>query len=84
MRAVNPTDEGGAWKVITHTDYFYKIVHVINSREMAHEYAERILVRGDFYKDDRGVKTFIPTTRIMKVKVVPPGVELEATETRTE
>jgi hypothetical protein len=74
---------GEKWQVITHTDFYYKIIHEINSREMAHEYAERIMARGDFYKDSRGVKTFIPVGRIMKVKVVPPGVEMETTETRT-
>lgn len=72
------------WQVITHTDFFYKIVHLINSREMAHEYVERIMIHGDFYKDQRGVKTFIPIQKIMKIKIVPPGVELEKTETRTE
>ncbi len=70
------------WRVIVHTDFFYKIVHYINSREMAHEYVERILVHGDFYKDSRGIKTFIPIARIMKIKLMPPEVELE--ETRTE
>lgn len=72
------------WKVITHTDFYYKIVHEINSKEMAKEYVERILTRGDFYKDDRGVTTFIPTARIMKVKLVPPDVEMELTKTRVE
>lgn len=72
------------WQVITHTDFFYKIIHIINSSEMAHEYAERIMVRGDFYKDERGVKTFIPIQRIRKIKVIPPGIEMEKTETRTE
>lgn len=72
------------WSVVVHTDFFYKIVHEINSKEMAHEYAALILGHGDFYKDDRGVETFIPIGRIMKVKVVPPGVELEETETRTQ
>jgi len=72
------------WQVIVHTDYYYKIIHEINSKEMAHEYAERIMIRGDYYTDDRGVKTYIPISRIMKIKLIPPGVELETTETRTE
>ena len=69
------------YRVIVHTNFFYKITHFINSKTMAHEYAERILVHGDFFKDDRGVKTFIPIQNIMKIKIVPPGIELEMTET---
>jgi hypothetical protein len=69
------------WRVIVHTDFFYKITHTINSKEMALEYVERIMVRGDYYKDARGVVTYIPTARIMKIKLIPPGVELEETKT---
>ena len=71
------------YRVIVHTDFFYKIEHFINSREMAHEYVKLIMTHGDFYKDKRDVKTFIPIQRIMKIKIIPPGVELEETETKT-
>lgn len=71
----------GKWRVIIHTNLFYKVTHVVGSREMALEYAERILTHGDYYTDERGVITFLPIAQIFKVKVIPPDVELDKTET---
>jgi len=58
------------WKVITYTDFYYKIVHEVTTESMAKEYVERILTRGDYFTDDTGVLTFIPTARIQKIKMV--------------
>ena len=59
------------WKVITYTDFYYKIIHEVACESMAREYVERILERGDFFMDDTGIMTFIPTARIHKIKIIP-------------
>lgn len=69
------------WQVIVYMDFNYKVRHVVKSEPNAREYVERIHHKGAFYTDTRGVTTFFPPGRIMKVKLVPPGVELEVTET---
>ncbi len=62
------------WLVVTFTDFYYKIYHEVETEEMAMEYASKILERGDLY-ESKGITTFIPTSRIMKVIVRLAGEE---------
>ena len=63
----------------------YKLINEMNGKdedfmeEMAHEQARFILEHGPYVTDSRGVRTYFKVSDVHKVKVVPPGVELEAT-----
>ena len=69
----------GEWRVITYTDFYYKIFHYVAHESQAKEYTERILTRGDYYYDGDGAQVFIPTQRILKVKIFPPGMTMSGT-----
>jgi hypothetical protein len=66
------------WYVTTYTDYFYKIVHEVATREMAKEHVEKIFSHGDFHIGEDGLETHIPPSRIMKVTIAPPGSDISS------
>jgi hypothetical protein len=71
------------WRVLVHLSTFNKIEYNLGDKpDMAREYASFILERGCRVTDERGVETYFPVHMIHKVKVVPPGVDIKATEVK--
>jgi hypothetical protein len=62
------------WRVTTYTDFFYKIVHEVDTQQMAKEHVHMIFEHGDFHVGEDGLETHIPPHRIMKVIITPPDV----------
>ena len=67
------------WRVIVHLSTFAKIENLVGDARMAREYATFAMANGCRHIDERGVETYWPTHMIHKIKVVPPGVELDTT-----
>ena len=72
------------WRVLVHMRYGYKLLFAMGdndgAEEMAHEHARFIIERGPYVKDDRGVRTYFPPSAVDKVKVLPPGVQVNETK----
>lgn len=79
-------EDGSRWRVVVYMKSAVKYTLVMGDNDgaddMAHEHARLIVERGPFIDDDRGVRTYFPPHDVDKVKVVPPGVELNKTEVR--
>jgi len=69
------------WRVITHLMTSNKVENRVGNKRDACEYARQIQRFGVYYTDDRGIITYFPAWQVFKVKVVPPDVELQVTET---
>ena len=76
------------WRVVTYLRSGIKLTTVIGDNDgakaMAQEHARLNIERGPFIDDDRGVRTYYSPAAIDKVKVIPPGVELNKTETSVD
>lgn len=72
------------WRVLIHMRYGYKIIFAMGdndgAEEMAHEHARFIIERGPYVTDDRGIRTYFPPSAVDKVKVIPPGANVNVTE----
>jgi len=86
MESCTTPGSTNTWRVVVHMKYGYKITYEMSGdqddglEEMAHEQARMAIESGQYVTDKRGVRTYYPPTAIQKVKVVPPGVELESTK----
>lgn len=69
------------WTVVVYLVTDRKLSFSVGNEQDAREYARNIQREGPFICDSRGVKTYYPVHQVFKVKVVPPGIELEETET---
>lgn len=69
------------WRVVVHMAAGFKITYTVGTKDMAIEYARMTLQRGPFQMDERGVRTYYPPSSVDKIKVVPPGVDLDKTLT---
>lgn len=75
----------GKWRVITYMKPGFVIEMAIGHNDgaemMAREHARQIIERGPFVDDGRGIRTYYPPSAVDKVKVLPPDVELNQTDT---
>ncbi len=78
------------WRVVTHMAHGFKIILTMEgaeshfTEEMAYEHARFIIERGPYMTDSRGVRTYYKLSDVDKVKVLPPGVTLNASKTVKE
>lgn len=72
--------EDTRWRLICHMVAGFKITYFIGTKDMAVEQARMAFSKGVYQKDARGVVTYYPPSAVEKVKLVPPGVELDKTE----